>query len=656
MYYYYEVALFGKPDFLLTYQSEKKITKGTKVTVPLANRVATGLIWECCQKPKFSGKVLSIKKVIDQDPLLCEINHAFYNFCSRYYHTPVPLILKAAFANKAQTGDLITELPETFNAQDSLEPRPMLNEEQNKFINKVKHGAFKTYLLDGITGSGKTFCYINLIEKALRTEQNILVLVPEISLVENIKNQFLSAGLNKIICYHSQISADQKARIFSASRKMKSHIFIATRSGIFLPINQIGLIIVDEEHDSSFKEENKSEQFFGFKNNFFYNARDLAIKKSQLFNCPCILGSATPSLQSLQRAQNKVFLYSQLTKRATEQKVPKVEIIPTVTPTWKNPIDPKILLEIKATVDNKKQALIYLNQRGYIPNLFCKNCHISLTCPHCSSKVVLHEDQKEAHCHYCCKKVSYQPQCSKCNEPWIFCGFGTQRLKEYLEQVFPFENITLIDTDHITTTKKLNDTLKKVSNEQSGIIIGTQMVCKGHNWPNVALSIIMVGHYQLEHSLDEKVAQNIIQVAGRSGRFTHGRAIMPYPMDKKVDDNLKPLLENNYSQWIKAYHLSLGDIAGKKYAKINIRTKNLEDTLQQLSRLLCELDQEALEGPILDYPAHVGEYWRVYILINTNSYQKRDNLISLLSDNLKSHKHLIKNLSIDIDPLSIDSL
>lgn len=657
MYYYYEVALFGNPDFLLTYKSDKLYSVGSKVCVPLAKRQVTGIIWKKVSSPGFSGKLASIKALSDDAVVLSGNNLAFYDFCAQYYHTPLPLVLKAAFPQKSQTGSLIeAELPTLHQGMSDTQISLQPNAQQLKFIQKVNIYAFQTYLLDGVTGSGKTFCYSQVIEKVIKENKNVLVLVPEISLVTNMSAQLLELSLGPIICYHSQISATDKAVIFNKSGQLTGHIIITTRSGIFLPLEQLGLIIVDEEHDSSFKEENRSEQFFGFKNTFFYNARDLAIKKAQINQCPCILGSATPSLQSLQNAQRKAFSYSQLLKRATEQKVPTIEVVETIKPTWKTPLDPKVLLEIKSVLDSDKQVLIYLNQRGYIPNLYCKNCQKSLQCPTCSSKVVIHEDKKQAHCHHCCKKISYQPTCPDCHEPWVYCGFGTQRLKEYLAEVFPLEEITLIDTDHMTTAKKLSDTLKKVTKQKSGIIVGTQMVCKGHNWPNIALSVILVGHYQLEQSIDERVAQNIVQVAGRAGRFDKGRALMPYPMDTPVDNKLQALLAGNYYEWIKAYNYQLGDITTLKYAKVNIRTQNLDKCLAQIAGIIKALLSNEIEGPILDYPAHVGKYWKVYLVIQSPSYKGRDKTLQTFLDLLKPLSSIIKELSVDIDPLQIDML
>jgi primosomal protein N' (replication factor Y) len=653
MYYYYEVALFGKPEFLLTYKADKDLQRGLKVKVPLGKRKALGLIWKKLLKPSFQGKIASIDDIVDQRPVLLEKDMKFYEFCADYYHCPPPLLLKAAFCQKAQEENHYEEFFTEKNNQNKSNTEIQINDEQSSFINAVCLEKFQTYLLDGITGSGKTICYIHLAKKVLERKNNILILVPEISLIENMKAQVHKSGLGSVTCYHSQINPAEKAAIFSKSRQCQGHIFITTRSGIFLPIASLGLIVVDEEHDSSFKEENKAEQFFGHRHTFCYNARDLAIKKAQLHSCPCILGTATPSIETLGNVENHLFKHFQLTKRATGYKLPEIEMIGTSGSSWKHPAPPQLLLEIKTVLDQNKQVLIYLNQRGYIPSLYCKNCHLFLTCPRCSSKLVCHKEKKEALCHSCCHKVIFKEHCQRCDQPWTFYGFGTERLKEYLEEVFPMSPITVFDTDHLNTHKKLTDHLQFIKEQKTGIIIGTQMVCKGHNWPHVALSIMMIGHYQLEQSLLPSVAQNLLQVAGRSGRFDKGRAILPYPLDREKPEALKLLSQHQYLTWLTQYRNQCQN-KKIKFAKINIRTKYLEKTMKALKLLADEFTMQVLEGPFLDFPSHFNQEWKLYFVLKGTNYKERKKLIETLLPQLQKQKGL--TLSLDIDPLETDLL
>lgn len=655
--YYYEIALFGKPNFLLSYSSPEEFSPGLLITVPLRNRQTVGIIWSISTSPKFKGQISSLGAPLVQEALLNSLDRDFFDFCARYYHTPLPQILKTAFPNKLQKEPIIATSHHT-QLMDKTSPNTLdPNEQQKEFIKSVTLGQFNVHALEGVTGSGKTLCYSHLIQKSLEDypQGNILILVPEISLVENMLLQITREQSAHIITYHSQLSADNKAKIFSSCPLAKGCIFITTRSGVFLPIDNLHLVVVDEEHDSSYKEENKAQTYHGISQFFPYNARDLAIKKASLHRCPCVLGSATLSLQTSLNVDKGLYQHRALTQRALRNPLPKIELVPCAGSTWKTPVDPRLLLQIKAELDKKQQVLIYLNQRGYIPSLFCQSCHQALVCPECSTRLVVHHNKKFAHCHHCFTKVAFSSTCNQCQEPWTYCGFGTQRLAEYLSEVFPNSPLSILDSDHITTANQMNKALEKIAQEQTGLIIGTQMVCKGHNWPNVTLSVVLVGAYKLAHCLDERAAQNIVQVAGRAGRFQSGRALMPFPLDKTIPPQTQSLLEQNYSHWLQQYQKQLGESVQKKFAKISIRTKNLQNDLVLLTNFAREYPQ-SIEGPTLDYPAHIGKYWQLYILIASKNRQERSHIIKEVETYCQKYHIAQANLSVDIDPLSADLL
>ena len=404
---------------------------------------------------------------------------------------------------------------------DPVEPDipPKLNQEQEKIVSYVKQQmdkGFQRYLLSGITSSGKTEVYMRLVAKALEMSKQAIVLVPEISLISQTERRFRARFGEKIAVLHSGLS---KSELFDQwKRIIKKHatVVIGARSSIFAPMENLGIIIVDEEHDISYKQDSSLR----------YNARDIAIVRAKFHSIPVILGSATPSVQSYYNACKKKFYELKLNKRVNKQPLPIITLIDLKN--YKNfrarerLITPELSKEIRKVLDNGEQILIFLNRRGFATFSVCQDCGKTVKCQFCDLTMTLHKDYNEFRCHLCGFSLSRKIKCIKCGSSKIsLLGFGTEKIQEMLQVLFPDARIARLDQD--TTSKKGATVriLKKIKNRTVDIIVGTQMLAKGHDFPGITLVGVICADLSLnfpDFRAGERTFQLLAQVAGRAGR------------------------------------------------------------------------------------------------------------------------------------------
>ncbi|MGY3724858.1 replication restart DNA helicase PriA [Granulicatella balaenopterae] len=393
-----------------------------------------------------------------------------------------------------------------------------LNEAQQLVFDEVLHDMrqdiVKTYLLEGVTGSGKTELYLQWIDEVIQKGKSAMMLVPEISLTPQMVNRFKSRFGDRVAVLHSGLSAGEKFDEWRKIKNKEADIVVGARSSIFAPIEDIGIIILDEEHESSYKQEENPR----------YHARDIAIWRARYHHCPVILGSATPSLESRARAQKSVYQLLELPTRAKDQPLPEVKIIDMKQEYSKNRGTFSLELQeaIKDRLDKKEQTVLLLNRRGYSSFVMCRDCGYVLECPNCDISLTLHMDVHQMKCHYCGFETNIPRRCPKCFENQIrYYGTGTQKVEEELQELFPEARIIRMDVD--TTRKKGQHEalLNKFGSNQADILLGTQMIAKGLDFPNVTL----VGVINADTSLNipdfrsfERTFQLLTQVAGRAGR------------------------------------------------------------------------------------------------------------------------------------------
>ena len=398
-----------------------------------------------------------------------------------------------------------------------------LSTEQTNIYKSIKSdiNSFNSYLIEGVTGSGKTELYIKISDLIASKRGQILIVVPEINLTPQTLERFKKYLNFNVGTYHSSLSENEKLNVWLNAKNGYLDIIVGTRSSIFLPFKNLKAIIIDEEHDLSLKQQEK----------FKYHARDLSIIRAKNNNLPIILGSATPSFESLYNCKIKKYKHLELRKRFFSPTLPKIILVDLNKDIPDEGLSSELKKQIQQQINNKEQTLLFIGRRGFSHTLLCKKCGWISKCNKCDSYMAYHSGDKKLWCHHCGFKKHYNQVGNCCKESEIIpLGFGTERIEEKLRSIFPSSKIMRIDSDNINTSKKLDDFIEKAKTGAVDILIGTQMLVKGHDFPNVSL----VGIIDIDsglHSIDfrglERTAQLMVQVSGRSGRHKkQGRVII----------------------------------------------------------------------------------------------------------------------------------
>lgn len=400
-------------------------------------------------------------------------------------------------------------------------PEPELNTEQAAAVALISReiSTFKPWLLHGVTGSGKTEVYMRLMQKVLQEAQaQILVLVPEINLTPQLEARFRSRFPQfTLISLHSSLSESERLHHWQLAQSGAAHIIIGTRLSIFTPIPNLKLIVIDEEHDNSYKQQDSMR----------YHARDVALVRAKRLNIPVVLGSATPALESWHNATanlnaNKYNLLRLKQRAVSAAQLPQINCIDTTKVHLQHGLTPQLIAALKLRLQRQEQSLLFINRRGYSPVLLCSACHWIAPCTRCSSKLVVHLGQRKLRCHHCGHEQRIPHQCPSCGNADLHpTGHGTQRLEQTLAQLLPAARIARVDRDSISRKHALVEILDRVHNQEIDILVGTQMLAKGHDFPNLTLVGVIDTDSAL-HSPDfrasERLFAQLMQVSGRAGR------------------------------------------------------------------------------------------------------------------------------------------
>lgn len=399
---------------------------------------------------------------------------------------------------------------------------PQLNDEQTLAVERITQEAqaFKAWLLHGITGSGKTEVYIRLMQHVLmQHDAQVLVLVPEINLTPQLEARFRSRLPNyPLVSLHSNLSESERLHHWQLAQTGVAKIIIGTRLSIFTPLPNLKLIIIDEEHDGSYKQQDSMR----------YHARDVALVRANRLNIPVVLGSATPALESWHNAignENKASKYNLLSlnqRAVTAAQLPVIDCIDTTKVNLRLGFTPQLIAALKLRLARKEQSLLFVNRRGYSPVLLCSACHWIAPCTRCSARLVVHLGQRKLRCHHCGHEQAIPKQCPSCGNADLHpTGHGTQRLEQTLAQLLPTARIARVDRDSISRKNALVEILDQVHRQEIDILVGTQMLAKGHDFPNLTLVGVIDTDSAL-HSPDfrasERLFAQLMQVAGRAGR------------------------------------------------------------------------------------------------------------------------------------------
>ena len=395
-----------------------------------------------------------------------------------------------------------------------------LNEDQEKAFSEIQEsiddGLFNEYLLYGITGSGKTEIYLQAIEETLNLNKNIIMLVPEISLTPQTVNRFIARfGKEEIAILHSKLSIGERYDEWKKIKEGNARIVIGARSAIFAPIKNLGLIIIDEEHDDSYKSETSPR----------YDAREIAEYLAKENDSTLILGSATPDLKTYYRALKNEIGLLELPSRANDASLPEVKIVDLreeLAAGNRSMISNILKEKIEENIKNKKQTILFLNRRGFSTFVMCRDCGYVCKCKNCDITLTYHKNDNKLKCHYCGHEENIKTTCPECGSKNIrYFGTGTQKLEEEINKLFPNASTIRMDIDTVTKKNSHEDIINKFKNDNIDILIGTQMVVKGHHFENVTLVGIIAADLTLnidDYRAEEKTFQTITQVAGRAGR------------------------------------------------------------------------------------------------------------------------------------------
>lgn len=535
-----------------------------------------------------------------------------------------------------------------------LETKPIMSEEQAKAASDVKLDKYMTYLLYGVTGSGKTEVYMNLIEKVSRLGKSSLLLVPEISLTTQMIERIYRRFGSEVAIFHSGLSNGEKYDEYQKIYKGEVRIVVGTRSAIFTPLQNIGLIILDEEHSSTYKQESTPK----------YNAIDIAKWRGKYNNCPVILGSATPRLEDMYQAVNGKYKLLKLTKRIGKALLPKISLVDMKSELQnKHPIISRLLEEkIEERLQNKEQIMLLLNRRGYSTTVTCRACGFVYKCPHCDITLTFHKDSNSLRCHYCGYTKIKNEVCPSCGGRSLnFMGLGTEKLELELQQMFPLARISRMDVD--TTTKKgayatlIND----FANEKFDIMVGTQMISKGLDFPKVTL----VGIINADTSLNipdfrsgEVTYELLSQVSGRAGRKTSNGevVIQTFNPDNPYINFVK---RNDYKAFYKYEMQFRKNTMYPPFCyliNILITGKDIDLVVKESNNVFNYINKNTSQdtkvyGPNMASIGKISNLYRYQVIIKYKVDKNLFGVLKYLDGMYASNKNV--NLDIDINPLKI---
>ena len=567
-------------DGLLTYSHSEPLPQGTRVLVPFRNKTVVGIVWETDIAPDMdAARILGVQTTFSDEPPLPESWRDLLSFTSRYYHYPTgqavfaalpqglketravempqpPLFYALNEAGRAQTppparfnkkaalwdallsGGMTMAALKQVNAQaakliedwaeqgwiettEAAKPvlrlsEFVLNADQQQASDEIQtaFGKFQPFLLYGITGSGKTEVYFDAMAKVLAQGRQVLFLLPEINLtpqlLRRVENRFADVPTAVL---HSQMAAGRRTQDYLRAMLGQAKLVIGTRLAVFTPLPDVGLIVVDEEHDGSFKQDNELR----------YHARDLAVWRAKQSGCPVVLGSATPSLESWHKVQSGAYRLLQLTERAhAAAQLPQVDILNVGRLKLDNGFSPQALQLLKQNFEAGGMSLVYLNRRGFAPALFCGDCGHTFGCPNCSAKMVLHQRARQLRCHHCDHREPIPFKCPDCgNQDLTAVGHGTQRVEETLRAFLPKAAVVRVDRDSTAHKNDWADLYRRIADNEIDILVGTQMLAKGHDFARLNLVIVLNADgslYSADFRAPERLFAELMQVSGRAGR------------------------------------------------------------------------------------------------------------------------------------------
>ncbi|WP_284723585.1 primosomal protein N' [Methylophaga thalassica] len=711
---------------LFDYTSDLPISEweiGARVKINFANRLCTGIVVKLSEVKSDTDitKLKAIEEKLDDKKLIPDELMQTLLWVSRYYHHPLGECFQTALPKLLRTGkpaeldketwwfrtditvdkkmgskqqqclDLLEDYADGIsqsmfkqylgNVSSSLKaletaglisqqqkaklPIPsnelnvdlILNQQQQQIVENVwqKKEEFQPFLLEGITGSGKTEVYIELTERVLKTNKQVLILIPEIGLTGQFVERFKKRLNTTIVILNSAVSDKERKQAWLLAKQGLANVIIGTRSAVFTPLINPGLIIIDEEHDSSYKQQD------GLR----YHARNVALIRAQKYNIPIVMGSATPSLESLYQVKKQRFQLLELTQRAGNAQLPPVRLVDNSQANPEHGFSDVLLKAIKKHLDAGNQIILFINRRGYAPVLMCHDCGWQAKCKHCDARMVVHQHRNILFCHHCGFIQRLVEECPECESKSLKSyGAGTEKIEQHLQKLFPETPIIRVDRDTTQRVNAFSDLIADIKQGEARILVGTQMLAKGHDFHDVTLVGVLdtdQGLYSADFRATENLAQMITQVTGRAGRGDKSGEVL-IQTEQPAHIFWKNLIKNGYKKTAESLleeriEMELPPVSN--WAVIRAESSDREQATAFLQEFSAQCHQHASEevlilGPVPAIMEKKGGRFRAQLLLSSAHRKPLHQLLDRHISVISRHKLARKvRWSIDIDPVDL---
>jgi len=705
------------------------IKPGVRLEVPFGKGKKIGFLLEIAGHSELdTSKLKRVVRILDHKPLLSTKDMRLLLWASNYYHHPLGEVISAAFPaalrqgksvvvqtekryaltdlGKVTPSDQLQRTPKQKSVLEKFQRYPsclseaelsawndnwrpavkqliakqllqiefsdarvnsseslirnnalLCNPQQQSAIDTVcdSLGQFGVFLLEGVTGSGKTEVYLQIIRSVLERGQQVLVLVPEITLTPQLEDRFRQRFAVNIALSHSKLTDKQRQTAWLQMQQGECSILLGTRSALFTPLKNPGLIILDEEHDASFKQQE------GFR----FSARDIAVVRGKLLHIPVLLGSATPSLESLHNVDKQRYQLLHLPDRAGNAIEPVLQLMDIRNKRMQEGLSESLVEEMHRTLAKNEQVLLFLNRRGFAPTLICHGCGWIARCQRCDANLVIHFDEERLRCHHCGKEQRLINQCPACKVGELTpLGLGTERVEKVLAELFEDKVTVRLDRDSTQRKGSLENYLQQINQGKVDIILGTQMLSKGHHFPNVTLVAILdvdSGLFSIDFHAAEKLAQMIVQVSGRAGRAEKpGKVIMQTRQPEHP--LLTTLIRQGYRSFAKTALAERKEALLPPFsyqALLRVQAADI-DTPQLFFQAVTALVQKLntghtqVLGPVSAPMARRAGFYRYQLLFQNTRRQELHVLLDVLIPEIAKLKQAKKiRWSLDVDPVDL---
>ncbi len=633
-------------NFPFTYFSKSKSKIGNLVVVPFGSKKEIGVIW----KNNYSNpKNIKIKDIYNETKYSIDRKMVdFIEWFSSYNMVPIGLVLKMVIGGSDK---FVKIKDDSFKIKKTKKKNYTLNEEQIKALNFLEkaNAKFDVSVLQGTTGSGKTLVYFERIKKIIESQKQALVLLPEIFLTNDFKSRFEDFFGFEPAIWHSKITPKQKRIIWKGLINNQVKILIGARSALLLPFKKLGIIIVDEEHDASYKQDER----------VIYNARDMAISRAYFEKVPIHLITSVPSLETYNNIQNKKYRHIKISKRYNNNPLPETKIINLNLSKTKKFIAHQTIELVKNFLDKGDQVLFFINRRGFAPYLICKKCGYKQTCPNCSLYLTFHKLKNKAICHHCSFDRKLKEKCqSEGDCDFFMYGPGVEKIFEEVKEIFPEKKTKIFSSDYLKKKEKTKNLFKAINENKIDILVGTQMISKGFNFPKLNCIVVIDADFSgrgYDLRTTEKNIQLYHQLSGRAGRFS-SKSLIIYQTLMPQDIILNDLIKNKSEDLLRKELVLREKNKLPPYMRLVsliISSKDRTLSLQgarEIKTKLNEINKIEVLGPIDSPLLKIKKNFRSRLLIRFDNQFLMQKKINNVLNRLKISPKI--KLTVDVDPIN----